>query len=175
VKVLWGRFTWEGYVATGAFGSRRISSTYSVVHPTNTPQPPDRKRFAEDCLVQNSTLFLHAVFISGLPNLPCLPAQPYLSHLQRTTMSIDINHLALQPLRPIWHPTCNRNVRHCRGRCRSSRPSVASAPAGFSETAGFLYPLSGDAIRFSSTPRRAGVEQQAEPKCSPQLGGSHHE
>jgi hypothetical protein len=106
----------------------------------------------------------HAVFISGLPKLPCSPYPSWLSRISVPTMSIDIKHLAPQPSGSIWHLNCNRT-----GRCHRSR-----APRVLGQATRQRRPAQRNrwlSLPFrtrlnSRTPRRAGVAQKVEPKRS---------
>src|SRR5580692_3522924 len=86
-----------------------------VGYRTVTPPPASPTRLAQRTPRFEAPVF-HAVFISGLPKLPCSPYPSWLSRHNGTTMSIDIKHLAPQPSGSIWHPNCNRT-----GRCHRSR------------------------------------------------------
>jgi len=58
---------------------------------------------------------IHAVFISGLPKLPCRNPSGYLSARSTRTMSLDIKHLAREVSSPVWHTTCIRKGRRQQG------------------------------------------------------------
>jgi hypothetical protein len=117
---------------------------------------------------------VHAVFISGLPKLPCRNPSGCPSVRSTRIMSLDIKHLARQVPGPVWHPTCIRKGRRqqgfrslefealgvrCVSVCRQSGCRVASESV-----------VLGDAIKNHGTRpfRRAG----AQPPNAPQLGGS---
>jgi hypothetical protein len=86
-----------------------------VGYQTVAPPPASRTGLVPRTSRLEAPVF-HAVFISGLPKLPCSPCPSCLFRLNGTTMSIDIKHLASQPSGSIWHPNCNRTGRCQRGR-----------------------------------------------------------
>ncbi len=76
---------------------------------------PNSSRIPVTTSLVLAKLPIHAVFISGLPKLPCRNPSGYPSARITRTMSLDIKHLARQPPSPVWHPTCIREGRRQRG------------------------------------------------------------
>ena len=84
----------------------------------------------------------HAVFISGLPKLPCpFHSLPVIPCPCRSTIAIVIKCLALERTGSIWHPTCNRTSRRrCVGRLEFKAWRSVSA-GRLSNSAAFLNSL----------------------------------
>jgi len=116
-------------------------------------------------LVQSArnNIILHAVFISGFPNLPSACACSHLPAPNGTTISLDIKQLGAQPRRPIWHPTCNKEYKRYGNLALDFRwLGVASAPGRHSQPAlPFLF-CSGDAIKFTHA-QACGVALKSAP------------
>jgi hypothetical protein len=129
------------------------------------PRPSNNFLFTE--------LPIHAVFISGLPKLPCRNPSGYLSARSTRTMSLDIKHLARRVSSPVWHTTCIRKGRHQQGfrslevemfrRALRQRMPAKRPPRCFSVSS-----FRGRKNHATRPFWRAG----AQPPNAPQLGGS---